>query len=266
MKLSIVVVSHNTGEILQKCLSSIYENPPSVEFEVILVDNASSDGTIEFVRKKFQEVCVIENKKNRGFSAANNQGIAISKGNLILLLNSDAIILPGSLEAMIKFMNEHCRAGAIGPKIFNPDGTFQISFWSFPGLFGEFVRKILNIFLRFHFFRNFFDKIYNETKEVDWVTGACLLTRREVIEKVGVLDENFFMYFEDVDWCYRMKKVGWKIYYAPQAKIIHFSGKSMEKKKDEILDEYHRSQIYFYKKYRSKASVSFLKCLRFFTG
>jgi len=262
--LSIILVSYKTREVIEECLKSIYKNPPAFPFEVIIVDNASFDGTVELIKKDFPNVHLIENNTNRGFPAANNQGIEISRGNFILLLNSDVVVLPGSIDKMIKFMKEHSDVGAIGPKLLNSDGSFQISAWLFPNVITEVIRKIVNIFARNINFRNFMERLYTREKKVDWVSGACLMIRREVVDKIGGLDENFFLYFEDVDWCYRICKAGWKIYYFPLAMMIHFLGKSMNQNKTRSFLEYRRSQLYFYKKHGKTISFFFFKILQLF--
>lgn len=252
MQLSIVIVNYNGKGILCNCIESIYKSSSTVNFEIILVDNASSDGSVETIKKEFPEVQVLVNQENKGFSFANNRGIEIAKGDYILLLNNDTLILPGQLDIMLKFMQEHQDVGAVGPKLLNPDGSFQMSFWSFPNLFTEFNRRIINLFAfaNYRFFKDLLEDLYIKEKEIDWVSGACLMVRRKTIEDVGILDENFFMYFEDVDWCYRIRRKGWKIYFLPIARIVHLLGKSMEKEKQKNKQNYRQSRVYFYRKYK----------------
>jgi len=252
MQLSIIVVNYNGKDILCNCVESIYKNSPTINFEIILVDNASSDGSVEMVKKEFPEVRVLVNQENKGFSFANNRGIEMAKGDYMLLLNNDTLILPGQLDIMLNFMQEHQDVGAVGPKLLNPDGSFQLSFWPFPNLFTEFNRRIINLFAfaNYRFFKDLLEKFYIKEKEVDWVSGACLMVRRKTIEDVGILDENFFMYFEDVDWCYRIRRKGWKIYFLPTARIVHLLGKSMEKEKQKNKQNYRQSRAYFYRKYK----------------
>ncbi len=223
--LTISVVSYDAKELLKNCLSSIYQYTRGIKFEVILVDNGSTDGSIEMLKEEFPQVKLIENRENLGFARANNQAIKKSKGKYLLLFNPDTIFRAISPDKMIKFMDDHPDIGILGCRILNADGTIQPSNSSFPNLFTEFLRVfqlkkmipgvklrekigqkwggLLGSTLR-EYFRVYWDS--ERTREADWVTGACLLVRRKAIEDVGLLDENFFMYYEDADWCYRMRK------------------------------------------------------------
>ena len=224
--LSVVVVSYNTKEITLQCLRRLKEAD-----EVIVVDNASEDGSAEAIKNKFPKVRLIANKKNAGFAGANNQGMREARGEWILLLNSDAYVLPETLPQMKKFMITHPVCDVAGCQLVNADGTIQASYGFFPTL-----RRIVLFMLfvdNFPFIRRRIDSIhvrdksrYATTVEVDWVTGAFIWLKREVWEKTGGLDEKYFMYGEEAEWMYRIKKAGFKVFYTPQAKCIHLQGKS----------------------------------------
>ena len=257
MDLSVVILSFNTKELLGNCLTSIDKNTSGVDFEVIVVDNASADGSSAMVKKQFPKVKLIENKDNLGFTKGNNQGIKKASGRYILLLNSDTLLKDNSLEKMVEFMNDHPKVGAIGPKLLNADGTPQASAGRFPDL-----SVVLIMLFKEHFGGSQLVRTsYNNLKEVDWVMGAALLLRREVLSKTGLLDEKIFMYYDEVEWCYRLKKAGFKIYFYPEAKIIHlWQGSSQTGRKGPILANY-QSLVYFYRKHKSPLEFFLLRIL-----
>jgi len=233
MDLSIIIVSWNVKEYLEKCLESIFENPPQFDFEIIVVDNASTDKSSQMVKKKFPQVKLIENKENLGFAKANNQGIRESPGKYILLLNPDTVVLPGAIDKLIKFMEEHKETGVVAPKILNPDKTLQPSCLAFPTLSAMFVRAIFieglwpnNPITRYYLMKDF---DFQSEAEVDQPMGAALMIRRAVLDQVGLFDEESFMFFDEVDLCFRIKKAGWKIYFTPRAEITHYMARSIKK-------------------------------------
>lgn len=261
MDLSISIVNWNTKDLLRDCLQSVFKSRGEMNYEVFVVDNASVDGSAEMVKKGFLRVKLIENRQNLGFSKANNQALRKSKGRYFLLLNSDAIVLSDTLKNMVEFMDEHEEAGVAGCRLLNPDGTPQPSYGDFHSiakvLMGKlvphnFIEKWLGRYMHSH-------RRSQEAREVDWVTGAFLIARREAIDEVGVLDENIFMYFEDDDWCYRMKQGGWKVYFVPQAQAVHLFGKSMERVRHRISVQSVASKYYFYQKHYGKARLKMLK-------
>jgi len=223
--LSICIVGDNHRSFLEPCLKSIYDQRHNIKYEVFVVDNNSSDGSAEFVESYFQEAYIIKNTKKFGFAKNNNQAILKSKGRYILLLNPDTIVLPNALERMVTFMDSCQEAGACGPKLLNPNGSLQYSCRTIPKFHTILIRRtpLRRIFSDQKFNKEFFmiDWDHNSIKNVDWVLGACLLVRKEVIKKVGLLDENYPLYVEDADWCYRIRKAGWKIYYYPDAEVVH---------------------------------------------
>lgn len=230
MKLSVIIVSWNVREDLIRCLRSIFENSPACEFEVVVVDNASSDGTAECIKRDFTAVAVIANEQNRGFAGANNEGIQKAGGQYIFLLNPDTIVHKGSLDTLIGFMDNNPDAGACGPKLLNTDGTTQASVRRFPTFRGALYRH--SVFRLTGIFRAQYRKWlmkdfeYDRQADVEQLMGSALLIRRSAIEQVGMMDERFFMYYEEVDFCYRLKQRGWRIVFVPEATITHLGGRS----------------------------------------
>lgn len=225
MDLSIIIVTHNSSGLIGKCLSSIRENPPSREYEVIIIDNASSDGTPESIRAEFPEMRLVVNSDNRGYSRGVNQGISLSSGSLVLILNPDIIAREDSIDRLMDFMDDNPDAGMAGSKLVDPDGGYQYSCRSFYTVRALFLRRTVlgKIFPRAKALREhlLMDYDHEQTREVDWILGACMMVRRKAIDKIGLMDERFFLYFEDVDWCYRMKQHGWKVFYVPGSMMIH---------------------------------------------
>lgn len=260
MDLSIIIVNYNTKGLLRQTLESVFRSYPKYRFEVFVVDNHSKDGSSEMVRETFPKVLLIENIRNEGFSKANNRAIKVSRGRYILLLNSDTIVLEGTLDTMIEFMGKNPRVGAAGCKVILPGGKLDLACRrSFPTPINAFFKALglSKVFPKSPLFSQY-NLTYldeDETYPVDCIVGAFMMVRRETIEQVGLLDESFFMYGEDIDWCYRIKKAGWAIYYHPRAKIVHYKGASSEKRKYRIIFEFHRAMVLFYRKHYSKEKV-----------
>lgn len=243
--ISIIILSWNTKDLLKNCLRSIYNlRDKNYEVEVIVVDNGSTDGSAEMVEKEFSQVVLIKNKKNLGFGAGNNQGMKKAKGDYFLILNSDTIVKSKAPMKMAQFLKKHPEVGAVGCKLLNQDGTNQPSFGPFPNLLVAAIMLFGEHWLG-DLVRHSSDKI----KETDWVMGAALMVRKEVFKKAGPMDESIFMYMDETEWCYRIKKAGYKVMFYPGAKIIHLGrASSRTGKKDPILNIY-RGLIYFYQKH-----------------
>lgn len=233
-ELSIIIVSHNTKELLKNCINSVIRNTQNIEYEIIVVDNASSDGSIEMLKKEFPRVSIITNRENLGFAKANNKGIKVAKGENILLLNSDTLILGNCLQKILKFAKSTSDAGVIGCKVLNADKTLQYSCYRAPNFLTEllfFTKGIIKGFwdpFTLYKYMKYWD--HNSIRKVDCVSGAFLFVKRQVLEKIGMLDENFFMYYEDAEFCRRVrKKTDFKVYYYPEAEITHLKGMSIDK-------------------------------------
>ncbi|KQX51928.1 glycosyltransferase family 2 protein [Paenibacillus sp. Root444D2] len=260
MDLSIIVLNYKTRDLTLACLESVFSSATSYIYEVILIDNASNDGIIHATTEQYPQVVFIANTDNVGFSRANNQGIRIAQGRYVLLLNSDTIVESDTLDVMLRFMDENPTVGASGCKIVLPDGSldkackrgFPTPSASFYYAFG--FSKLFPNTPRFNQYQLGYLSP-DEAYPIDSLVGAFMLIRREAIDQVGMLDEEFFMYGEDIDWCYRIKEAGWVNYYYPGTQIVHHKGASSRRKPFKIIYEFHRAMILFHNKhYRKKYS------------
>lgn len=228
LDLSIIIVNINNRKLLKECLASIYRHTHKISFEIIVSDNASTDGSQLMVKKDFPKVFLIENQENLGFIKASNQGLKKFQARYAMLLNDDTVIKEGALDKMVEFMEQNKSAGACGAKLLNVDGTTQRQ----GGILGK----------------KFW--LSSQPIPVDFVIGAALLVRREVIDKIGRLDENLFFYNDDLDWCLRVRKAGWKVYYVPQAEIIHYGGYSSRRTfNPRLFVEGFRGGLYYCRKH-----------------
>jgi len=250
--LSVIIVSYNTKDLLRACLHSVVQQAGHISTEVIVVDNGSLDGSREMVRARFPHVCLVESE-NVGFAAGCNKGIAIASGRFLLLLNPDTVVLDDALGAFVRFLDAHPRAGAAGGRLLNPDGSFQHAAFRFPNLWMSFFdffplnHRLLNSRLNGRYPREW----YIHPFQIDHPLGACLAVRREVVDQVGALDESFFMYCEEIDWCLRIKRAGWEIWYVPDAVIIHHGAQSTRQFRHRMFVELHRSRYRLFAKYYS---------------
>jgi len=255
MDLSIIIVSYNKKDLTTACVESIYRTCGDIKVDVIVVDNGSTDGTPEALAKNFPSITIIRNATNLGFAAANNQGMKIARGKYILLLNNDAILHSNSLQVMISFLEAHPQAGAVGPQLLNEDGTIQRSTDDEPSLRRLVLNGILN---RSSYLRrrighlSYLHWSHESLKEVPMVIGACIMVRKVVVEAVGGLDEQFFMYLDDTDWCMRIRRAGWKIFYLPEATVTHLGGRSSDYPVRKAM--FYKSMLLLSKKYYSLRS------------
>ena len=255
---SIIIVNWNTREILRDCLRTVYEQTQDVEFEVIVVDNASADGSADMVRTAFPQATLLANCANRGFAAANNQGLQLAKGRYVLLLNSDTLVLDGAIEKMVSFAEAHPEAAATACRVVNRDRTWQSTCFLFPSALNLLIAALyLNgLFPRNRFWgrerMTWWDG--QEARAVDVVAGCFILVRREAIAQVGVLDESYFMYGEEADWCYRFRKAGWKVLFNPAAQIVHLGGVSSAQLKGPMCLQLRASILLFLRKHYGRAS------------
>ncbi len=260
MNLSIIIVNYNVKEFLQNLLHSITRSAADLSHEVIVVDNASDDGSVELLKEKFPDVKLISNKKNLGFSKANNQGLAEAKGKYVLLLNPDTLLREDTLRKMIEFFEANPKAGMAGCKILNPDGTIQLACRrSFPGPWTSFckVTGLSSIFPKSKIFARY-NLTYldeNQTYEVDAISGSFMMLRKEVYEKIGGLDEQFFMYGEDLDLCYRVQQAGYKVFYVHNTQIIHYKGESTKRSSFDETKVFYDAMNLFVKKQLSGSFI-----------
>ena len=265
MQLSVIIVSWNTKKLLYDCLNSIYKFTSGLKFEVVVVDNGSGDGSVDMVEKKFPKTKLILNKENLGFSKANNQGIKIAKGQYIFLLNSDTYLVENSFKKLLNNIKLRSKLGVIAPQLLNEDQTIQQSAGYFPHLpqifFWMSFLDDLPFGMLFKPYHIDHDSFYKNGQQIDWVTAAALMIPKKVIDEVGLLDPQIFMYGEEVEWCYRIKKAGYKIYFSPITKIIHIGRGSHKKIPTQAFIGEYKSLIYFYKKYKSKIALQILKLL-----
>lgn len=275
---SIVIVTYNSKEYLIKCLRSILSSQTTVNYEIIVIDNCSTDETYNIVAPMFPNVTFIHNTTNRGFSYANNQGIKVAHGKYILLLNPDTLIIDNAIDIMVNYLESNPKVGACGCKILNSDGSLQASCFGFPTLLKEIghllrldlvtrfasiakVAKLLSKILRVNL------SVLNVSEsvgQVDYLLGACIMFPCTVLNHVGLLDEKIFMYIEDTEICYRIKSNGYLVCYVPFGKIIHFGGKSTATADSHMLMEYNRSRLYFYRKYYGEMRAYALRIIIIF--
>lgn len=254
--LSICIVSYNVKRLLRQCIRSIYAQASQLSLEIIVVDNCSSDGTADMVRREFPNVMLVENSVNEGFAKASNQAMEFSEGEFILLLNPDTIVLPGTLSATLEFMRQTQEAGIVGCRLVRRDGNVEPSCKSLPSLWVLWLEMsfLYKVFPKSRFFgtpyMTYFG--YDEIKEVDAVKGAFLMVRRSTIEEIGLLDEGYFIYSEEVDLCYRAKRRGWKVYFYPDAQVIHYGGASSKLNRVGMFIELQKSRYRFFRKHRSR--------------
>jgi len=255
LDLSVIIVSWNTRQLLQECLESLYRHTKGITFEVFVVDNNSSDGSPEMVSTLFPRVNVIANDYNAGFSKANNQAIRVSKGRYVALLNPDTLLTEDVFSPLILYADRHDKIGAIGPKIFCGDGkTIQYSCAKkLPNLYSAFcsasgLSSRSKIFDGVHMsYRD-----HESSRYVEAICGACMVVRKIAIDAVGLMDENQFMYGDEIDWCKRFADSGWRIYYYADASIIHYGGESSKQVMQEANFQFLRARRYYFRKHHGE--------------
>lgn len=226
MDLSIIILNYKTRGLLKQCLRGVRLFDLNLDYEIIVVDNNSRDGTIEMMKQEFPEIKLIASPVNNGHAAGSNLGLKEAKGKYSLLLNTDIAILDNAIRKLYDFMETHPKAGLVGPKLLNPNGSIQLSCCQFPKFLipiyrrtplGKlwFAKKVLRKYLMLDF-------DHNQTRKVDWMLGACMMIKNEAMEKVGLMDERFFLYFEDVDWCRRFWQAGYDVYYFADVELVHY--------------------------------------------
>ncbi len=254
MDLSIIIVNWNVKNLLYKCLISIFKYTQKLDFELFIVDNNSHDGSQSMVKHNFPQVNLIQNNFNAGFAHANNQAIQRAKGKYILLLNPDTEFIDHSLTELIKFADHHDKIGILGPKLLNPDKSIQCSVRRFPSFWDQFfiLIKLHNFFPYFKPIKDYhmFDFAYDKPTSVDQVMGAAMLIKRQVFDALGLLDEKFWLIFEEVDFCKRAKNHGYQIYFTPHTQLIHHKGESFAQHKTLAKQiNFNHNLFYYFKKH-----------------
>jgi GT2 family glycosyltransferase len=225
--MAIVLVCWNNKKYLEPCLLSLHKDGLKSSYEIVVVDNGSTDGSQEMLREQFPQVQIIQNDRNVGLGKASNQGIQATKSRYVLLLNNDTLVSGPALDAMVEYLHDHPEAGGVGPRILNEDGTVQSCYNNFSSLWEEFlIATQLGEWLWPGYPANITE---SKTRSVDWLSSACVMVRRATLEQVGLLDEAYFIYGDEADLQYRFKKAGWQIVYLPHSEIIHFGGRSMNR-------------------------------------
>lgn len=263
MDISFIIVNWNTCRLLIDCLSSIRTTVSDFRYEVFVVDNGSMDGSPGEVRKHFEtSVHLIENRENRGFAQANNQALSNAQGDYVVLLNSDTVLKQNTIQSLISFLEKTPNAAMAGPRMVDEYGKAQNSYDNFPSLVTELLNKSL---LRLIFPHRYAGKAAKAADpfEVDSLIGACIAVRSKAIREVGPLDEDYFFFLEETDWCLRMTRAGWKIFHLPRVEIVHLQGQSKKLRPALAWIEYYRSLYTFFKKNRSPAEYLALRIFRF---
>lgn len=258
MDVSVIVVNWNTRDLLRDCLKSVYEHTSQLEFEIIVVDNASTDDSCEMVHGLFPQIILIANDTNKGYAAALNQGMRVAQGRYFLILNSDTLICNATIEKTIGYADDHPEAAVIGCQVWEDEETIQMTCFSFPGL----LNLVLSVFgfSRFFKYNRFFGREWmlwwrrDEERQVDVVSGMYMLVNKQAIEQVGLMSEDYFLYFEETDWCYRFAQAGWKSLFWPGAKIMHMHGGSHSTRQAELamFIQLHKSNLIYLKKHKSR--------------
>lgn len=255
--ITIGIVNWNTKKLLQDLLDSIYaDDTLNAPFEVVVVDNGSTDGSASMIENRYKEARLIKNRKNAGFTVACNQIMRDMKGGLLLLVNTDVVIFPGTISQMVEFMKAHPETGACGCKLLNADGTLQLSAVNFHSLKTILFEQLGldRLFPRSRVFgaRSLSYWDHSQVREVGYVSGAFMMIRRAAIEDVGEFDEDFFLYVQEADWCYRASNRGWRIYYFPEVQVIHYGGVSTEPVRREMSWQLHKERLIFFQKHNGR--------------
>jgi len=252
LEVSITICSWNTIDDLRACLKSLEDVRDEARFEVIVVDNNSEDGSPDMVEREFSWVRLERMFENLGFTGGHNHAIPLRRAPHVLPLNSDTVVHPGAIRGLLDYLYEHPEAGIVAPKLLNPDGTLQYSCRRFPNPMAALFRNtpLGKLFPNNRFTRDYLmkDWAHDQPREVDWVSGAAFLVRDRVIQEVGAFDPEYFMFCEDVDWCFRVWKHGLKVVYLPIYEITHAIGRSTDKAPNRMIGRFHRSMFRFYRK------------------
>jgi N-acetylglucosaminyl-diphospho-decaprenol L-rhamnosyltransferase len=246
--LSIVIVNYNTANYTAQCLDSIAQHAPNCGYEIVVVDNASTDDSADRLEANYPQVKLVRSRENRGIAGGNNMGIRAGSGRYVLLLNNDTLVLPGTLNRVVTFLDEHPEAGGVGGQLLNEDGSFQAGAVDFHSLWQDFliITKIGQ------HFRPYYPSYPpgSKVRQVDWLSTAFMLFRRDALEGVGLVDEAYFIYSDETDLQYRLHQAGWKIYYLPDVQTIHFGGKSLNPWRRRKM--FYRGMLLFFHKHYAR--------------
>ena len=260
--LSIIIVSWNVRVLLANCLASVMAGQGELKIQTIVVDNGSTDGSPAMVREQFPHVVLIARADNVGFPKGNNLGLAVATGRHLMLLNPDTVILGEALPALVRYLDNNPQVGVVAPQLLNPDGSVQSSRRRFPTLVTGLVESTwVERFAPSHILADYYllDQPTNETQAVDWATGAALMARGRAVEQIGGLDEGYFMYSEELDWCKRFKEGNWQITYLPMAQITHYVGKSSEQAVTARHINFNRAKLRYFKKHHGRMPAFILR-------
>jgi GT2 family glycosyltransferase len=258
VKLSIVIVSWNTADILVQCLESVFAHAPEAPFEVWVVDNASHDGSPERVRQEFPQVKLLANRENGGFAAGNNQAIRQATGAYVLLLNPDTIVYAGALQTLVDYLDDNPEVGACGSRVLNADGSLQESCYVAPTL-GREVLRMFHLDGRIRYRMETWDR--QTARAVDALLGACILARREILLAIGLMDEGYFMFSEEIDLCYRIRQAGWGVHYVPWAEIVHLGGQSTQQVKTAMFLQLYAGKVRYMRKHYGRLQAALYKII-----
>ncbi len=244
-RLSVTIVTGSSKEMLRDCLHSLIMDNADVPAEIIVVDNATQSGIVEMVGNDFPTVHLLVNTHRNGFAANQNRALRASHGDYILLLNDDTIVRPGALQVLTNFLDQHSETGLVGCRLTNPDGSLQKSCYKFPSPARSIAENLFLVaaFPNHPWWGDYRAWPHDQTRNVDFVIGAAMLARREVVETVGLLDESFFVYAEETDWCKRMRQAGWQVAFTPDATVVHYGGQSSVAMKNQQFVEFTRNQM-----------------------
>lgn len=265
MDLTVQIVNWNAREHLRQSLRSILEHPPHLEYEILVLDNASWDGSAQMIEKEFPQVRLLVSEQNLGFSKGHNLLAKGAQGRYLFLLNPDTLVMPGALDKLVAFADAHPEVGIVGPKILNPDGSLQYSCRTFPNPIAALFRNtpLGKLFPHNRYTRDYLmtDWDHNSTREVDWVSGAAMFVRKSLYDQLGGFDEQFFMYCEDMDICYRAWQAGSKVVYYPEPVIVHAIGRSTDLVANRMIRTFHQSMYRYYKKHYAGKTPFWLRPL-----
>jgi len=265
--LTISIVNTNNLDLLRGCLRTLFDGTQNTSMEVYVVDNACTDGSAEMVEREFPQVRLLRNKRRLRFCANHNQVLSRGRGRYLLILNEDTVIPEGAFDKIVDFMDAHPDAGVAGVTILNLDGTLQYAYARFPSLFSCLMLTLsLNRLLAGGYYPFHPRPEDDRPREVDWTNGACLLVRGEAMEQVGLLDEEFLIYAEETDWCYRIRKAGWKVYYLPGVNIYHYQGQATSQARPRRRFRINRSALLFFRKHYSRLRTFGLRLILLLTS